>query len=93
MTCIGASLTPDYREKEESNDNDVPNDCWRKHWCFFQVTRLNFSDKSDESHDLYQQLLFVCSCSKRAQGSAIKHQQGIVYFLCRLVVTPTVLLI
>ena len=28
-------------------------------------------------NDLYQQSLFVCSCSKRAQGSAIKHQQGI----------------
>ena len=26
---------------------------------------------------IYQQSLFVCSCSKRAQGSAIKHQQGI----------------
>ena len=30
-------------------------------------------------NDLYQQSLFVCSCSKRAQGSAIKHQQGIKY--------------
>ena len=28
-------------------------------------------------NDLYQQSLFVCSCSKRAEGSAIKHQQGI----------------
>ena len=28
-------------------------------------------------NDLYQQSLFVCSCSKRAQGSVIKHQQGI----------------
>ena len=28
-------------------------------------------------NDLYQQSLFVYSCSKRAQGSAIKHQQGI----------------
>ena len=28
-------------------------------------------------NDLYQQSLFACSCSKRAQGSAIKHQQGI----------------
>ena len=38
-------------------------------------------------NDLYQQSLFVCSCSKRAQGSAIKHQQGIniythIYIYC-----------
>ena len=33
-------------------------------------------------NDLYQQSLFVCSCSKRAQGSAIKHQQGINVYLC-----------
>ena len=32
-------------------------------------------------NDLYQQSLFVCSCSKRAQGSAIKHQQGINYIV------------
>ena len=31
-------------------------------------------------NDLYQQSLFVCSCSKRPQGSAIKHQQGINEF-------------
>ena len=32
-------------------------------------------------NDLYQQSLFVCSCSKRAQGSAIKHQQGINFIV------------
>ena len=31
-------------------------------------------------NDLYQQSLFVCSYSKRAQGSAIKHQQDINIF-------------
>ena len=32
-------------------------------------------------NDLYQQSLFVCSCSKRAQGSAIKHQHGINIYI------------
>ena len=30
-------------------------------------------------NDLYQQSLFLCSCSKRVQSSAIKHHQGIKY--------------
>ena len=36
-------------------------------------------------NDLYQQSLFVCSCSKWAQGSAIKHQQGIneYFYTCQ----------
>ena len=35
-------------------------------------------------NDLYQQSLFVCSCSKRAQGSAIKHQQGINNYIVNM---------
>ena len=41
-------------------------------------------------NDLYQQSLFVCSCSKRAQGSAIKHQQGInIYYIYIYIYTGT----
>ena len=32
-------------------------------------------------NDLYQQSLFVCSCSKRAQGSAIKASLGSKHIL------------
>ena len=42
-------------------------------------------------NDLYQQSLFVCSCSKRAQDSAIKHQQGINFIYMKIAIVFNVL--